>query len=71
MADGTNRRGFASMDPDEQHEIAQKGGQSSPGKFGSPQGANPHEAGREGARRQPREAKVAGGRNSHRGEQAA
>ena len=41
MADGTNRRGFASMDSDEQHEIAQKGGQNSPGKFGSPQGANP------------------------------
>lgn len=48
-------------------EQARKGGKSSPGKFGSERGADPREAGRQGAKAQPREAKVKGGRMSHSG----
>lgn len=33
MARGTSKRGFASMDPDRQREIASKGGKASGGKF--------------------------------------
>ena len=64
---GTSRRGFASMDEDKQREIASKGGRASGGNFANdPRRAS--EAGKKGARAQPREAKVEGGRNSHRGD---
>jgi uncharacterized protein len=33
MADSTSKRGFAAMDPDEQREIARKGGKASGGNF--------------------------------------
>lgn len=45
---------------------ASKGGQASTGKFGSQHGANPHKAGQKGAEAQPRQAKVEGGKNSHK-----
>jgi general stress protein YciG len=55
MADDTSKRGFASMDPDQQREIASKGGksqgkQNNPGNFANdPQKAS--EAGRKGGQR--------------------
>lgn len=64
---GNSRRGFASMDPDRQREIASEGGKASGGNFANdPRRAS--EAGKKGARAQPREAKAEGGRNSHRGD---
>jgi uncharacterized protein len=45
---------------------AKAGGAASPGKFGGPEGADPSDAGRRGAEAQPREAKVEGGKNSHK-----
>lgn len=65
MADPKNPGQFGNR-PDTGQQ-AQKGGQQSPGKFGSPQGADPHEAGRRGAENQPMEAKRRGGENSRRG----
>lgn len=47
---------------------ASKGGQASSGSFGDANSADPSEAGRKGAKNQPREAKVRGGENSHRGD---
>lgn len=68
--DNTSARGFASMDDKKQREIASKGGRASGGNFkNDPERAS--EAGKKGAEAQPREAKVEGGRNSHRGDQAA
>jgi general stress protein YciG len=46
-------------------EQARKGGEASPGQFGSSQGADPREAGRKGAEAEPHEAKVRGGEHSH------
>jgi len=72
MANGTNNtsnRGFAKLkkeDPEKLRNIAAAGGHSSSGSFGSENGADPSEAGREGAERQPKEAKSRGGQNSHR-----
>lgn len=51
------------------HEVGQEGGRVSSGSFGSENAADPHEAGREGAEAQPTEAKAAGGRHSHEGDQ--
>jgi hypothetical protein len=64
----TSKRGFAAMSEDERRELASKGGQASTGKFGDAKGADPHKAGSEGAKAQPRAAKVKGGKNSHRGD---
>jgi len=46
-------------------EQAHKGGEASTGQFGSEHGADPREAGRQGAAAEPHEAKVRGGENSH------
>lgn len=46
---------------------ASEGGKASSGKFGEENGADPSDAGKMGAEAQPREAKVKGGENSHRG----
>lgn len=62
----TNNRGFAAMDKDEVSKIAKKGAAASTGKFGSEHGADPHKAGRAGAKAQPTEAKREGGKNSRR-----
>jgi len=62
----TQDRGFASMDPDKQREIASKGGKSSGGNFANDT-KRASEAGKKGAAAQPKEAKAEGGRNSHRG----
>ena len=61
----TSKRGFASMDEQKQREIASKGGKASGGNFAHDR-QKASEAGRKGALAQPREAKVEGGRNSHR-----
>lgn len=64
MAKG--KQGFASMDEDQQRQIASEGGKASGGNFANdPQRAS--EAGKKGAAAQPMEAKRRGGRNSHRG----
>lgn len=47
---GTSNRGFASMSPQKQREIARKGGKASGGQFGKPGGADPSAAGRKGGR---------------------
>ena len=62
MPDPQNPGQFGNRDDTE--EQAQKGGKESPGKFGSPEGADPAAAGREGAEAQPTEAKAEGGRHS-------
>lgn len=63
MADN-DKRGFASMDDDKQKEIASKGGKASSGNFANdPQRAS--EAGRKGAKNEPKEAKRRGGEHSH------
>lgn len=62
----TSDRGFASMDPDKQKEIASKGGQASGGNFKNDR-LRASEAGKKGAEAQPTEAKARGGKNSHRG----
>lgn len=61
MADtgNTSKRGFASMDRDEQRRIASKGGKASSSK------QNMSELGKKGAAAQPRSAKVEGGQHSH------
>lgn len=60
----TSTRGFASMSPDKQREIASKGGQASSSNFKhDPERAS--RAGKKGAAAQPQEAKVRGGLNSH------
>lgn len=65
MAGNTSNRGFASMDPDKQREIASKGGKASGGNFANdPERASI--AGKKGAANQPIEAKQRGGQNSHR-----
>jgi|GEM_PF-6666293 len=48
-------------------EDRSRGGQNSPGQFGKSQGADPTKAGQKGAKAQPHEAKVEGGKNSHSG----
>jgi hypothetical protein len=48
-------------------EDRRKGGQNSPGQFGKKEGADPSKAGSEGAKAQPRQAKVEGGKKSHSG----
>lgn len=48
-------------------EQASHGGKASTGSFGEANAADPHEAGRKGAKAQPTEAKAEGGRRSHRG----
>jgi len=60
-------RGFAGMDPEKQRRIASEGGSASGGNFANDR-ERAAEAGRKGAAAQPHEAKVEGGRNSHRGE---
>ena len=65
MVRNTSNRGFASMDPQKQREIASKGGKASGGNFANdPERAS--EAGKKGAANQPSEAKQRGGQNSHR-----
>ncbi|WP_440712245.1 hypothetical protein [Gordonia sp. FQ] len=66
MADPNNPGQFGNRSDTE--EQAHKGGEASSGKFGSPEGADPHEAGRKGAEQQPHEAKVRGGEHSHSGQ---
>ena len=61
MADSNNSGQFGNRS--DTREQAAKGGRSSSGRFGQENGADPREAGRKGAREQPREAKVRGGRN--------
>jgi uncharacterized protein len=65
MADQNNPGQFGNRT--DTQEQAQKGGQASPGSFGSENGADPVEAGRKGAEAQPDEAKARGGENSHSG----
>lgn len=66
MADDNNPGQFGNR-PDTKQQ-ASKGGQASSGSFGDANSADPSEAGRKGAENQPREAKVRGGENSHRGD---
>lgn len=63
MADPKNQGQFGNRSDTE--EQARRGGEQSPGQFGGPQGADPHEVGRAGAQAQPTEAKAEGGRHSH------
>lgn len=63
MPDPNNPGQFGNREDTE--EMARKGGKASPGKFGSPEGADPREAGRKGAQAQPEEAKRRGGEHSH------
>lgn len=63
MADPKNPGQFGNRS-DTQYQ-ASRGGQASPGKFGSARGADPHAAGRRGAAAQPTEAKRRGGQHSH------
>jgi len=63
MADPKNPGQFGNR-PDTEYQ-ASKGGQASPGKFGSARGADPRQAGSAGAKAQPTEAKQRGGQNSH------
>ncbi|HEX5744151.1 MAG TPA: hypothetical protein VFX84_01735 [Candidatus Saccharimonadales bacterium] len=65
MAD-TNNPGQFGNRPDTE-EQARRGGMASSGKFGSKQGADPHEAGKKGAEAQPTEAKKRGGAHSRGG----
>lgn len=53
-----DNRGFASMDEDKQKEIASQGGKASSKK------QDMSELGKKGAKAQPTEAKVEGGRNN-------
>ena len=61
MADPKNPGQFGNRDDTEKQ--AQRGGEESPGQFGSSEGANPSEAGSKGADAQPTEAKREGGRH--------
>jgi general stress protein YciG len=65
MAQGTSKRGFASMDSAKQRAIASEGGKASSGKFetGSKRAS---EAGKKGAAAQSIEAKRLGGMRSRR-----
>lgn len=63
-------RGFASMDEDKQRDIASRGGSASGGNFKYNR-KRASIAGKKGARAQSTAAKAKGGRNSHRGAQAA
>ncbi len=58
-------RGFASMDPAKQREIASKGGHASGGNFANDR-KRASEAGKKGAAAEPLEAKRRGGENSHK-----
>jgi len=60
MADSKNPGQFGERDDTE--EQASQGGQASTGKFGSENGADPQQAGAQGAAAQPHEAKVEGGK---------
>ena len=64
MADKNNSGQFGNRKDTQQQ--ASKGGKASTGKFGAEHGADPSKAGHKGAEAQPREAKVEGGKNSHR-----
>jgi hypothetical protein len=64
MADDNNPGQFGNRDDTEAQ--ASEGGKKSPGKFGSPKGADPSQAGKMGAKAEPREARVEGGKNSHK-----
>lgn len=64
MADSNNPGQFGNRQ--DTREQASKGGKASSGSFGSEHGADPHKAGQKGAQAQPRQAKVEGGKNSHR-----
>jgi hypothetical protein len=63
MADSNNPGQFGNREDTE--ERAREGGEASTSKFGSENGADPHEAGKRGADAQPVEAKQEGGRKSH------
>jgi uncharacterized protein len=63
MADSNNPGQFGNR-PDTTQQ-ASAGGKASSGSFGDTNGANPHDAGKMGAKAQPTEAKAKGGRNSH------
>lgn len=65
MADPNNSGQFGNRNDTE--EQAHKGGEASPGKFGSEKGADPHKEGRKGAKAQPLEAKQKGGQHSRSG----
>ncbi|WP_082469262.1 hypothetical protein [Sciscionella sediminilitoris] len=65
MPDPNNPGQFGNREDTE--EQAAQGGQASPGQFGASEGADPKEAGRQGAQEQPREAKAEGGRQSGSG----
>jgi hypothetical protein len=65
MANSTSNAGQFGNRSDTE-EQAMKGGKASSGKFGSKNGADPSQAGKDGAKAQPHEAKVRGGENSHR-----
>lgn len=53
MAGNTSKRGFASMDPDKQREIASKGGSASGGNFKNDR-QKASEAGRKGGQNSTR-----------------
>jgi len=65
MADPDNPGQFGNRGDTE--EQAEAGGNASTGKFGAENGADPSEAGKQGAEAQPVEAKREGGRQSHDG----
>lgn len=65
MADPKNQGQFGNRS--DTRAQAAKGGRASSGSFGGPNAADPHVTGRMGAAAQSHEAKVRGGRNSHRG----
>jgi uncharacterized protein len=48
-------------------EDRRRGGQNTPSQFGKPKGADPSQAGSEGAKAEPHKAKVEGGKHSHGG----
>jgi hypothetical protein len=60
MADPNNSGQFGNRDDTKRQ--AEEGGKNSSGQFGAENGADPQEAGAEGADAQPREAKVEGGK---------
>ncbi|HVX58653.1 MAG TPA: hypothetical protein VG964_02860 [Candidatus Saccharimonadales bacterium] len=66
MADSNNPGQFGNRD--DTQAAASAGGQASSGSFGDSNSADPSAAGKKGAQMQPREAKVRGGQNSHRGD---
>ena len=62
MADNKNPGQFGNRNDTE--EQARKGGEQSPGQFGTKEGADPETAGEKGAQAQSKEDKAKGGRNS-------